>query len=561
MSDKTTRSFFESSVSAMKVERATFLSHWKAISLSMSPRRGRFLVSDVNRGGSRYQKIINSRATQAHKIARAGMMSGLMSPASPWFALAAPDPETAEVPEVKIWINQIQLLMRDIFNGSNLGIMSPKLIGELLLFATGAMFDEDDFNDISRFYTHTAGSYMIAQNDKYEVDTFAREFQATTSQLVSWFGLDNVSVSVKDAYRLGNYHSWFPAVHYVDANPEHNVNSRRSESKAFRSVYFEPSGPDKTKFLSQKGYDEFPVYVPRWDTTDGDIYGTDCPAMTALGDVRGLQIQEKRKAQGIDKMVSPPLKGPPSLKETAVENVPGGFTPSEGGATGQEKLESIYNVRLPIGEMRQDIDAVEQRINEAFMVDMFLAISTMRGVQPKNELELSQRDQERLLQVGPVLQGFHKDFLRKLIDRTFNKMVRAKIIPDPPKELQGKELKVEYISTLAMAQRAIATTGIERLGAYVMNLAQSFPDVLDKFDADQSVDEYANVIAIPPRIVVSDSQVKAKRQARQRQQQMQQAAALAEQAAGAAKDASQVDLEGDNLVSRGINNLQEAAGQ
>lgn len=553
MADRSSKDFFNSSVGAMKQELSTFIPHYKDIAMNIAPRRGRFLYSDVNKGGSRYQKIINSRGTQAHKIARAGMLSGLMSPASPWFALAAPDPDLGEVPVVKIWINQIQRLMMDIFNGSNLSVMSPKLIGEMLLFGTGAMFDEDDFDDVSVYYTHTAGSYMLAQNHKYEIDTFAREFQATTSQLISWFGIDKVSTGVKNAYDLGNYHSWHPVVHYVDPNPNYERGNKRSEHKAFRSVYYEPGGVEKEKFLSIKGYDEFPVYAPRWDTTDGDIYGTDCPAMTALGDIRQLQVQEKQKAQGISKMVSPPLKGPASLRESGVESVPGGYTASDG--QNGEKLESIYDVRLPIGELRQDMQEVERRINEAFMVDMFLAISNMEGVQPKNELELSQRNQERLLQLGPVLQGFHKDFLRRLINRTFNKMVRADIIPPPPEELQEKELKIEYISTLAMAQKAIATAGIERLSTFVVNLAAAYPDVLDKFDADQAVDEYASVIAIPPRIVVSDTNVKSKREARAQQQQRAQAAEMAEQVAGAAKDASEADLSGDSVLARGVNNL------
>lgn len=555
MVDKNSKDFFNSSVGAMKTELSTFLSHYKDVSGNIAPRRGRFLVSDTNRGGNRYQKIINSRGTQAFKIARAGMMSGLMSPSSPWFALGAPDPDKAEIPEVKIWISHIQRTMRAIFENSNLGIMTPKLIGELLLFATGAMFDDDDFDDVSRFYVHTAGSYMIAQNEKQIIDTFAREFQVTAINLISWFGLDNVSSSVKDQYRRGNYHSWFPVVHYVDPNPDSDRNSKRSDRKPFRSVYYEPGGTDKNLFLSKKGYDEFPVYVPRWDTTDGDIYGTDCPAMTALGDIRGLHVQEREKAKGVAKMVSPPLKGPANLKNASIESVPGGFTPAD-STNAADKLESIYNVRLPISEMRADIDAVERRINEAFMVDMFLAISNMEGIQPKNELELSQRNNERLLQLGPVLQGFHKDFLNNLIDRTFNKMVRLNLVPPPPKALQGEKLKVEYVSTLAMAQRAIATSGIERMGNYVAGLAQTFgPDVLDKFDADQSIDEYASVIAIPPKIIVSDEDVRKKREARAQQQQRQAQLDMAAQASAAAKDASQSSLDGDSVLSRGVKNL------
>jgi len=111
-----------------------------------------------------------------------------------------------------------------------------------------------------------------------------------------------------------------------------------------------------------------------------------------------------------------------------------------------------------------------------------------------------------------------------------------------------------------MAQRAIATAGIERIGTYVINLSSAYPEVLDKFDADQSVDEYGAVIAIPPRIIVSDADVKKKREARAQLQQQAQRLEMATQAAAAAKDASESSLEGDNLLSRTINNLPNQPG-
>jgi len=547
------RDYLDQRIAGMKEERQSFIAHYKDVSENILPRKGRFIHTDINQGSKKYQKIINSRGTQALKIARAGMLSGLMSPARPWFSLSAPTPELDEIQEVKIWLSKVEQIMRAIFNGSNLSIMAPRLIAELLLFGTGVMFHEDDFDDVARFYTHTGGSYMIDQNDKFEIDTFAREFQVTAYQAVNWWKYENCSTGIKTAWDRSQYSKWFPVVHIIERNPHADDRSKRSSAKPFRSIYFEPAHEDKDHFLSLKGFDEFPVYAPRWDTTDGDIYGTDCPAMTALGDIRGLQNMEKRKAQGIDKMVSPPLKGPAALKEAIIESVPSGFTASP-GLNGEEKLESIYDVRLPIGEMRQDIDAVERRINEAFMVDMFLAISNMEGIQPKNELELSQRNQERLLQLGPMLEGFHRDFLRNLIDRTFNQAARAGILPPAPQQLEGKELKVEYISSLAAAQRSIATSGIERMAGFTQSLiAGGWESAADKFDADQAVDEYSKVIHLPPKIIVPDEVVKERRAQRQQQEQQEQQVALANEAASAAKNASQADLEGDNALSRVAN--------
>lgn len=548
------RDYLDGRLGSMRNERQTFIPHYLDVSNHIAPRRGRFLVSDINKGSKKYQKIINSRGTQAYKIARAGMLSGLMSPARPWFTLNAPTPELQEIHRVKLYNSRVELIMRSVFNQSNLSLMAPKLIGEMLLFATGAMFHDDDFEDVARFYTHTAGSYMIAQNEKYDIDTFAREFQITAYQAVKWFKYKNCSRSIKTAWDKGHYEQWYPFVHFVEPNPGSDDRSKRSEHKPFRSVYYEPAHEERSHLASNKGYDEFPVYVPRWDTTDGDVYGTDCPAMTALGDIRGLQNQEKRKAQGVDKMVSPPLKGPAGLRDATIESVPSGFTASPSNGN-EEKLESIYDVRLPISEMRQDMQDVERRINEAFMVDMFLAISNMEGIQPKNELELSQRNNERLLQLGPVLEGFHRDFLRNLIDRTFNQLNRAGVLPEAPPELSEKTLKVEYISSLASAQRAIATSGIERITSFAGSLVgvPGWESAVDKIDIDQAVDEYATATHVPPRIILSDEKVKEKRDARAAEANQQKQLDQAKQGVEIAKDAAAADLEGESMLSRAAN--------
>jgi len=194
-----------------------------------------------------------------------------------------------------------------------------------------------------------------------------------------------------------------------------------------------------------------------------------------------------------------------------------------------------------------DIDKTERRIDKAYFVDLFNAISNMEGVQPRNQEELLQRNQERLLQLGPVLERVHGEFLAKLIDRTFNQMVRADLVPPAPPELEGQELEVRFISSLAMAQKAVAVGGIERLASFVGGLAQMNPSVVDKFDFDQSVDEFANAIGVPPRIVVTDEKVIEIREEKARQQQIAMAMEAAKAAAplvGQGVDAQKVFNEG-----------------
>lgn len=542
--------YFQQRLGALKQERASFTGHYKELSENIKPRRGRFFVQDRNKGNKRHNNIINSKATQAHRTATAGLFAGVMSPARPWFNLATPDPDMMEFQPVKEWLNDVETTMRAIFNAGNLYNMAPIFLGELLLFSTGVMTHVDDDENVARFYTHTVGSYYIAQNRKFEVDTLVRELQMTTSQMIKEFGIDNVSHQVRQAWGEHNNEQWFDVVHFIEPNPDAKFTSPLSKDKRWRSVKYEPGNDENDQMLSEKGFDFFPAYGARWDVTNEDIYGTDCPGMIVLGDVKQLQLEEKRKAQAIDKMVNPPMSGPSSLRNVPVSSLPGGLTIYESNGN-KQRLEPIYTVTPQLADMKEDIAGIERRIDEGFFVDLFKAITDMKGIQPRNELELLERNEEALLQLGPVLNRVHGEFLDKLIDRTFTQMINAKLLPEAPPELQGQALKVEFISSLAIAQKAIATAEIDRVTGYVTGLMEAgFTDVADKFDADQAVDEYANLVGLPPRIIVPDERVQEIRKERAQAQQRAQLLESAGAAADIAQKVGNTKLDEDNLASR-----------
>lgn len=538
--------YLERQREALKGERSTFDDHYRDLSEFVQPRRGRFSISDRNKGDRRHHRIINSKATWALGVAVAGLTTGLTSPSRPWLKYEHPDPDLNEYKPVQMWIADRQRRAYRVFSRSNFYNMVPVMYEELLLFGTGAMTHDADPLEMSRFYAHTVGSYAIAQNGRGVVDHFVREAESTTWAIVDKFGLENVSLAVRRDYDVGNYHNWHPVVRFLEPNPEYDPT--RPASKAFRSTYYEPGG-DKDKMLRVGGYYEFPVYVPRWAVTGEDIYGTNCPGMTALGDVRGLQIEERRKAQAIDKMVSPPLAGPGSLRNVQQAHLPGGYVGYNDDPS-RAKFGPLYQVEPRVRELMMDIQSVEQRINDAFYVDLFKAISEMEGVQPRNELELIQRKEEQLLLLGPVLEHLYDTFLDPCVDRVFNMIERSDPdAPPPPPELEGEELNVEYISILSQAQRAVATKAIERAGLYIGSLAEASGDisVWDKFDKDEAIDEYTRLVGVPPRLIRGDRAVKQIRDQRAEQQRQEQtlmqgqaASEIAQKGAGAIKQISEV---------------------
>lgn len=528
------RSEYERRWSALVFERTTWIAHWADISRNLLPRSGRFFVDDRNKGNKRHNSILDSTGTRALRVLAAGMMSGMTSPARPWFRLGTDDPALAELQSVKIWLKEATDMMLTIFERSNTYRALHSSYQELGAFGTAATIVLPDFKDVIRHYPLTAGEYCIATDHRGEVDTLYREFQMTVSQMVSDFGKENMSISAQQAYDNGSLDQWFTVVHAIEPRRDRDPSKVDNKNMPWRSVYFERGCP-AGKYLRESGFNRFPALCPRWDTAGGDIYGNS-PGMEALGDVKQLQHEQLRKGQAIDYKVRPPLQAPTTLKNHESDMLPGGITFVD-SAQSQGAIRSMFEVNLDLSHLLEDIQDVRQRINATFYVDMFLMLSE-QNIGRITATEVAERHEEKLLMIGPVLERLQNELLNPLIDITFDAMLAANILPPPPPELRGQSIGVTYVSMLAQAQKAIATNSIDRFVGSIFSVAQGKPEVLDKFNSDQWADDYATALGIDPALVLSDDEVAAIRQARQKAMQQQQQAAAAQQAADTAKTLS-----------------------
>jgi hypothetical protein len=511
-------------------ERSSYITHWREISDHIMPRTGRFFESDRNNGKKKHNNIINSKATRALNTLASGMMAGMTSPARPWFRLATPDTDLMEFEPVRTWLDKTSRIMREIFARSNTYNSLHQMYLELGAYGTAFTFVSPNFDDVLRHFPMTVGEYALAIDSNQQVKTVYREIPMTVSQVIQEFGKENVSASVINKYDAGNLDQWITVIHCVEPRYDRDYGKKDAKNKAFKSIYFEAAA-DGGKLLRESGFDEFPGLAPRWMVLQGDVYGSS-PGMEALGDVKSLQHKELRNAQCIDYQTKPPIQVPINMKGQEVNSLPGGVayydSSSQNGG-----IKTQFEVNLNQSYLMQDIDRTERRIDQAFYADLFLMLANdnRSGI---TATEVAERHEEKMLMVGPVLERLHNEMLNPLIDITFSRMVQAGILPPAPQELAGQNLQVDFVSTLAQAQQLVGLGSLDRYAMTLGSLAQIKPEVLDKFDADQFADVYAQRLGVDPSVIVSDDKVALIRKSRQEQMAQQQQMAMMQPMADAA---------------------------
>lgn len=547
-------------LSALKTERSSFESHWRDIADHLLPRRSRFQTSDYNKGSKKNDKIIDSTGTYAANILVSGLMTGITSPARKWFTFVPPDPELREFGPVKEWLDLAERIMYDIFRASNLYQILPSVYEELVAFGTAVLTQTSDFDTVTTFGTYTVGEYWIAQDSKHRVRTIYRKTPMTVDQIVERYGdklappsrrWANISQHVRSLYDSGNYDAPVDTIHVLHENPDYAPGSQLSREFRYEQLVYE-DGTNEQKFLRRSGFKRFPAHTIRWHLMPPDVYGRS-PGMDALGDIQQLQEQHKRKGQALAKHVNPPMVASPALKQERMTTLPGDVTFAD--LQQGDSFKPAYQTLPQLRDFSLDMEDCRQRIRRAFYSDLFLIITERPGVQPLNESEIFERKEEKLLALGPVLERVDDELLEPLINNTFAQIVENDLLPPPPQELQGVELRVEYLNIIAMAQRAQGLLGLQDTAAFVSQLGQAQAasgqevTVWDKFDVDQAIDEYSEKRGLPAGVIRSDDEVKARRAARAQAQQQQTALAQADQLAQTAKALGDVDTTQRNLVT------------
>lgn len=545
----------------LKKEREPYMTQWLEISEHITPSRGRFLIGkNRNESRSRWNRIVDSSAVRAANILAAGLMSGMTDPSSQWFALTTGTPNLDEAQAVKVWLDQVQRIMEMAFTRTNTYQALHQGWRDVGTYGVMAMVIAEDDREVFHCYPLSVGEYAIGVDDRGVPDTLYRRFIMTAAQLVARFGRSKLSADVLRNFDARQVDHEYKLIHAIEPRFDRQYGKRDSRNMPWRSVIIQiDSDGTKDGILEESGFNEFPCVVGRWGASASDVYSEESPGMVALGDVRQLQHEQKQKGNSIDYIVNPPLIMPTAARDNEDDFEPGGRIYLDAPAQ-KDAVQSAWQVQMDINALRQDIAEVQQRINQAFSVDMFLMLSGQQ-MGKMTATEVAERHEEKLMMLGPVLSRLNNEVLKPLIERTFSILYRAGQLPPAPPELAGVELSIEYTSMLARSQRAIRANSLDQFLQRIGQVAQFDPNVLAKIDSFRIVDEYADYLSVAPSVVVPTEQAQQKIEAQQQAQQQAQQAEQMQQAADAVSKLGRVPADGSTVGGQAVQGMQELAQQ
>lgn len=542
---------------SMDRERSTWLSGWRDIVRYIVPWRGRFLDwgDQPNDGTPKSSLILDPTASKSVRTGKAGMATSLTNPARPWFRLTTADPGLAALASVRGYLSQVERLVQWIFARSNIHGALTMMYGDALSIATSPLWVDEDPQDVIRGYVLPVGSYALAVDHRQRIDTVGQEVEPTVRQLLRRFGPGRLCRATRKLVEKKQWNQKVRVLHLILPNEDLDLEALDARGKPYLSVWLERTAEENEPFLRVSGYRQFPVMTGRWEVVGTeDVYGYG-PGHEALPDVKQLQHATEQKLNLGDAIVQPALNHPAGLRHQYPSALSGALNavPDQGTA----KVEPTYVPHASAWQVASvNCRELQVRIREAFHEDLWRMLADREamaegGAPQMTAREVAERHEEKLTLLGPVVDRWHNEVLSPLIRRTISVAAEQDLLPPPPDELvqelaRGADVRIEYVSVLALAQRLLGLGSMERFASIVASLAPDRNDPLwDKVDRDEFVDQVSDKLGLPPSVVRPDEVVAEHRLARARRAEQERQAAAVQQAAGTVRDLAQANAGGE----------------
>lgn len=548
----------EMRLSGMRAWRWSWWNYWAVLARFFVPFRYVWLVvaNKMWRGSALNDAIIDSTGQLAVRTCRSGMWTGLTSPSRPWFKMGIAIPWRKLDAAAKAWLEDTEQKIYTVLGQSNFYDIMAQAFEDEVLFGQAPVICYEDEEDVARFYLPAAGEYYLDVGARLTNDTLYREFTYNVKQIVEQFTLAKCPEQVRTLWvgAGAGLSTEFVVCHAIEPNfaldPQKPEQSKIQVVPAYFTwceVYW-LKGVKTPEPLSKRGFRTQAHAVFMWKHVSNDAYARS-PCMDAIGDNKQSQVMTLRENEFLEKGIRPPMGAKPSLKNEPSSILPAQIT----YMADKETFWPLFEVKPEwLQGIRTGKAEVNARVDKCLFVDLFMAISRMEGVQPRNELELTKRDLERLQELGPVI-SLNEGALDIIIRRVLDILTRRRLLEEMPESLRNIPLKITYVSIMRLAQKSAEAVamkdGFATAGALSSAAkAAGVPDPIRVINLDNALRHYLDITNFPIGSTFTDQEVQQHDAAREQARQQAAAPGAAMAAVSAAKTLAQTPLSPDTAL-------------
>ena len=507
---------------------------YQVIEKFVVPFRGEFFkpMSDEQEVDWRRREIFDSTAVMACQTLASSMQGALTSPAVKWFTYGFRQEELNHDNGAMQWIETCERKVYNALQDSAFNLEAAEFYLDLSSFGASVLVEEvDDETEEWKGIDFSAAPIVDVyfEMDRHEnVKILYRRLKLLPLQIIDKFGKEACPQWVMEAHEKAS-HTKIEIIFCV----YHREAKKGADTSKYLAPAERPYGckyvfhKDASMIGEEGGKYEMPAFIARFRKVAGSRWGHS-PAFVCLSDILSANQLQEEIFEALGKVIDP---------STVVteRGLLSDLDLGRGGLTVAKSKDDIWayesKARFDVGELK--LDRLQASINQAFFVDQLQLkdspAMTATEVQVRYEL------MQRLL--GPTLGRLQQDFLDPLLQRTFNILMRAGRLPDPPQiviDMQA-EYDIQYIGPLPRAQRMQIVESINQFIGNIAAVAEVFPQVLDIPDMDEIAREVARLSGVPAKLIRDEKTVAKERKIKAEKQALAEAAIQAEQEGAALK--------------------------
>ena len=479
----------------------------------------------------------DSTTLESADVFASGFMNYLTPPTSKWFRLRHKDPKLSEKKAIGDFFEAVTDEVNYAINRSNFYDQMFPSYKSSGVYGTSLIFAEEDDRDDVRFYNIPLKQVVLVEDAKGRVVEYFIEFEYTALQAASRWGREALSGEMQKEIEDRAPDKKHKFLLFIGKRNIREVEKFDKKNLPIAATWIDVKGK---KVVEEGGYNEFPAMAHRFDKRPFIPWGFS-PAMKALPVARLLNAVAKTNLRTMMKNTDPPIALPDNAFLAPFNMNPRAINYYKKDAMSGKDMFPFGNY----GNPEVGINAVEyysSKVKSLMYNDIFLAFNNI--TKEMNNPEVMERINEKMTMLGPAVGRYLAEVLNPIVQRTIGILWRRGKLPEPPDEIfTGAGYEIDFVGALAQAQRRselnTLATGLTMVG----QMAQFSPEVLDKINSDNVVDEVWSITGAPVQVLRDDSEIQQIREGRAQEMMKQKEMAMVQQGAMAAKDVGKAEAD------------------